>query len=524
MQSMKLLLTFAVFLAFGASSLPLQVNDWAEKSKRGKELMATGRFEEAIPIYRELVKALPNNPGPLMDLGLALHMAGHEREAVAQFQSVLKLKPSDVPAHLFIGAAFLALKEPVKAVEPLRSVVRAQPRNLEAHRLLGDALLSLDRFPLAADEFEKLSLLDPDEPKVWDGLGVSYEGLARRNFDQLERTAPGSPYWLVLVAESRAKGDEFKGAFFLYREALKKMPGMRGIHAALADVYRKTGHSDWAGIEEEKEHGLPPLDCVKGDVAVMKSASNMRSPKVGAPQVHTTSPECEFWAGRFKELLASSRGETTVEAYYWRTRVYNELAKRAFSHLAQLPPSGEVHELLAKIQFNQRRYTAAAQEWKEALKSSPDSSYYRQGLAISLSAGGDYEDARRLLEDLIKESPDSADLNYWLGFALLGLEQPAGALPFLERAVQIDPTALEPHRDLARAYLRVGQIEKAIPHARAALPIDLDGSLYYQLGQAYRKAGQKELEKEMLEKFREVQSSAAAERKRREEQIQITPP
>ncbi len=161
--------------------------------------------------------------------------------------------------------------------------MRAQPRNLEAHRLLGDALLSLDRFPAAAEEFEKLSLLHPDEPKVWDGLGVSYEGLARQNFDLLERIAPDSPYWLVLVAESRAKGDEFKGAFFFYREVLKRMPGMRGVHTALADVYRKTGHSDWAGIEEEKEHGLPPLDCGKGDVAVMKSASNMRPPQIGDP-------------------------------------------------------------------------------------------------------------------------------------------------------------------------------------------------------------------------------------------------
>ena len=57
-----------------------------------------------------------------------------------------------------------------------------------------------------------------------------------------------------------------------------------------------------------------------------------------------------------------------------------------------------------------------------------------------------------------------------------------------------------------------------------ALPIDEDGGLYYLLATAYRKNGQKELEKEMLAKFQEIQASTAAEKKKFDEQIQITPP
>src|SRR6266699_2516836 len=207
---------FAIRLA--VSLLPVlslaygQTDDLALKSKRGKDLMAAGRFEEAIPVYLELVKDLPDNPGPLMDLGLALHMAGHEREAVTQFQMVLKLKPSDMPAHLFLGAAYLGLKNPARAVEPLRSVVRRQQENFEGRLLLGDAFLSLGRFGPAAEQFEKLSQLDAESPKAWNGLGLSYEGLARNNFEKLEKLAPDSAYWLVLLAESHAKGGAYKGA------------------------------------------------------------------------------------------------------------------------------------------------------------------------------------------------------------------------------------------------------------------------------------------------------------------------
>jgi predicted Zn-dependent protease len=128
------------------------------------------------------------------------------------------------------------------------------------------------------------------------------------------------------------------------------------------------------------------------------------------------------------------------------------------------------------------------------------------------------------LEKLIQRSPDSPELNYWFGFTLLGLENPGAAIPFLEKGVEGDPAVLPAHRDLARAYLRVGETEKALPHLKAALPIDEDGGLYHLLAQAYRKNGQRELERETLKKFQQIQSSATAEKKRFEQQIQITPP
>ena len=183
-----------------------------------------------------------------------------------------------------------------------------------------------------------------------------------------------------------------------------------------------------------------------------------------------------------------------------------------------------MHELLAKIHFSQKSYASAAKDWGEALKYSPGNFYYEQGLAISISAGGNYEAARPLLEKAMRQSPDSMELNYWLGFTLLGLEKAEDAVPYLERAVRGDPTVLQPHRDLARAYLRVGQVEKAIPHLKTALPLDDDGTLYYQLAQAYRKAGQKELEREMLAKFRKIQSSVNIEKKNLEKSLEITPP
>ena len=69
------------------------------------------------------------------------------------------------------------------------------------------------------------------------------------------------------------------------------------------------------------------------------------------------------------------------------------------------------------------------------MKLSPANPYYRQGLAISLSASSDYEAALPIMEDLIKELADSPELNYWFGVTVLGLDKPEAAIRLLEKGV-----------------------------------------------------------------------------------------
>src|SRR5947209_7144326 len=72
-----------------------QSDQLAEQSRRGKELMSQGRFDEAASIYREMVKALPGNGGLLLNLGLAEEMGGHFDKAIPHFEAVLKVQPNN---------------------------------------------------------------------------------------------------------------------------------------------------------------------------------------------------------------------------------------------------------------------------------------------------------------------------------------------------------------------------------------------------------------------------------------------
>src|SRR5436190_18006238 len=150
------LLLFSLVSILAQSSCLAQSDDFAVKSRRAKELMAEGRFVQAVPLYRELNQAVPNNPGLLLNLGMALHMAGDERKSIPQLESAVKLDPNLAPAWLFLGAARLQLGKVPAAVEALKMVLGLQPDHRGALEMLGGALLSLDRAAEATNQYQKL--------------------------------------------------------------------------------------------------------------------------------------------------------------------------------------------------------------------------------------------------------------------------------------------------------------------------------------------------------------------------------
>jgi predicted Zn-dependent protease len=90
-------------------------------------------------------------------------------------------------------------------------------------------------------------------------------------------------------------------------------------------------------------------------------------------------------------------------------------------------------------------------------------------------------------------------LNFTKGDILLSSQETAQAIPCLEMALKTDATLLPAHHALGRAYMLAGKPAAAIPHLQAALPIDQDGSLRYQLSRAYQAAGKMDLAKKTLE-------------------------
>jgi tetratricopeptide (TPR) repeat protein len=445
-----------------ALALYAQPDPLALKSQRAKEAMTAGRFEEAAAAYSDLVRAVPGNPGLVMNLALAYYSAGKYEAAIGQFQAATKLKPDLAPAFFLLGVSWQKLGQPAKAIDALTRALHLDPANRMALLQLADAYLATGAPDRAASYFQKLTDLDPKNAKAWQGLGLSNLALARKAFNKVPEHSAG---WYALLARSKAEERQFRTAFYLYRKALEARPDMPGLHTAIAEIYRETGHADWAMAEQARERSGP------------------------------------------------------ADPLYQEAVSYGQFALEAFSRLAELPPSPELHELLADAWQIRRRYKQSAQELRNAIALAPGDKRLRAQLGIALWRNRDYNDALPILTEF---RGSSADVDFALGDTLLTLGEPEAAIAPLESARRARPELLEAHAALGKAWMRLGDAEKAAAFLSRAAESNADGSIHFQLARALDRLGRVEEAERAMEQFHKLNRQEREMEK--VGQTEITPP
>lgn len=491
---------FCALAGFCAGLCLGQDQDLAALSHTAKQLMADGHFEEAIPICEQLVKAMPGNPGLVLNLGMAEEMAGHPSQAVPRFEEVLKLEPGNVRALTSLATVQFQLNHPQLALAPLKKLLTLEPSNHDARGMLAGVLMGLDQFDEAAAQYLKLTAENAADAKAWYGLGKAYAALETRAFERISQDDPQSPYAAVLIGYSRLDRQQYRSAFFFFHHAEEKLPKLRGLHAALAKVYQETEHADWAAIEEKKEESLPPPSCSAGPA------------------------ECYFVQNRYLKSAKAAATKVTAPSLYWAAKAYHQLALEAFARLEALPESVELHALNAEILHNRKQDIEAANEWRAALKLAPRNPRLESELATSLFLAHDYKSAMPLIQELLPSSVSSPDLNFMMGESLLRTEQPDQAVPFLEITLHADSNMLPAHAALGLALAKLGRGGDAIPHLEKALTLDDDGSLHYTLARAYQQAGNAQRSRELMEEYQRIQKQNLEQKDELAKDIQIAPP
>jgi len=445
-----------------AAAQPPADDALAARSAQGAAAMQASRFDEAAAIYAELVGQRSSDAGLLMNLGMARYMAGDAAGAVEPLQKATKLSPTLGPASLFLGSALLDLGRVQDAVAPLRRAVKALPDNPDAREMLGRAYLALSKPAEASAQYRALTRLRPDSPRAWYALARSYEGIAEDSLSALQAAAPSSPLLELLVADVAVTQDKLAAALAIYRRVMGSSPPVGGLHEAVADIYDRSNHADWAAAERAKAPRLAVAAC-------------------------TSKPaECHFLARRYLESLNAALAATTPVSRYWAIRAANLLATEAVARLETLPESVELHLIRAEIAESRGQNPESVKEIRQAVALAPGNLDVETVLAEALLRAHDLKEAIPLAERLNRERPGDASLLLMLGDALVEDQQLDRAIPVLEQAVKA-PDAL-PHApaSLGRAYVQAGRYEEALPFLQAASATDEDGDVHYQLARAYQ--------------------------------------
>ena len=441
-------------------------------AEQARTALLADRFDEAISLYRQLTKLLPAEPGVRLNLAMALHSAQRYRESVAELERLRVSQARNARYWFLLGVDYLKLEQPRKAVEPLERAVSLDSSYVPARVELAGALLESGALEKAETAFHALSNDEPSLAKAWQGLAVARLELSREASNALDRLAPDSSFRYALAALAEAAQGNTEQAQMLYRRAGSAAPAAPWIEPELAGLS--------SGIET--------------------------GPKESAAAGHPLA--LAFFRGQPERVLELSSSARDPEALYWRSRAYAELARRAVERLSSLPPSAEQHELLAVALQRAGRRAEAVAEWREASRLSPGDHRTRGQLARSLRLNRQYDEAAALFEELARLDPARAEWQFELGDCLTSQGHPERALGHLSRAVDLRPAALEYRALLGQVLLQLGDPKSAVVQLEKASPLDGDGTLHFQLANAYRSLGKLGLARQALARQKELQATA----------------
>ena len=205
---------------------------------------------------------------------------------------------------------------------------------------------------------------------------------------------------------------------------------------------------------------------------------------------------CSFYTGEFSTTLAaaktlrlSSLGKQ--EGLYWSILSEQRLALLALAYAGEVEPNSiRLHELLAESYRDRERYADAEAEYKVALSINPKEFSALVGAATNYLQELRIDLAHQMIQDALTQNPSDAEANYIMGEVLMAEHNYPDAEAYLRTGLGAKAELVPRiHALLGQVYANQGDTKRAIDEYKLGLPSDDDGSVHFQLGRLYQKAG-----------------------------------
>lgn len=296
---------------------------------------------------------------------------------------------------------------------------------------------------------------------------------AERIYRQMLKQEPNEPRLRMNLALALYSAGKFPAAAEEFQQYLKAAPQPGPAHLLLGVTWLKM---------------RKPCQAIP----ILESARQWQS----SQQVLLELGDAYFGCKRYAQAAAAFEAlGLTPKALQGAGLSYARLGKQkesaeAFAKLQQLPPSAELHELLAETHTLENRHEDAVKELQRAVALAPRDSRVARLLARALWRAGQYPEARQAYATLAGKWSADPEFNYEYGDTLVRLEGVAAGLPLLEKAVRGAPDLVAARGVLGKALLQAGRAKESVSHLEAAA--EQDATVLLPLSRAYKATGRRQ--------------------------------
>src|ERR671935_249728 len=100
---------------------------------KGQQLFEQQRYNEALAVYRELIRQERANADAHYSLGIVYERLGQDKAAIDAYREVIRLQPNDAETYANLGIVYGRMGQHDQAAAAYRELVRLKPTEATAH-------------------------------------------------------------------------------------------------------------------------------------------------------------------------------------------------------------------------------------------------------------------------------------------------------------------------------------------------------------------------------------------------------
>lgn len=328
---------------------------------------------------------------------------------------------------------------------------------------------------------------------------------AIRNYQQLIRVdSKSAVLWLQLGLAQYQKAD-YSAAAATLRRALDLQPAFPVVEAFLGLSEAAQGHSDLSlPFLEKSFHSTDPAINHELKRLIGTQLAKIYSKK-------GRSIEAQFV---YLGLLKDNPDDADVlYKSFWldMTSAHELLRKLVRNH----PNSYRTHQMLGFLLKEKQNYSAAAEEFRLALKVNPRAPglHTELGKMLALSSGPEGQQAAvKEFEEELRLNPFHPESHYQLAEIALENDQSDRAEELFSKALALDPDFSDAAAGLCQIYMSKNHLQEALRQCEKAVQLDpANRSAHYRLSRVFQKLGQVEDAAREMAIFEKLKNEARTE-------------
>jgi len=463
---------FTKALEAAEQSASLNADDTEAKTLMGNIYFETGKYDEAIAAYREVLDKTPDNARVLYNMGSALMQKGDEFAAIEYFKKAGAADRIGEVAHKAysrLGVIYTERKDFAEAEKYLKEAIAIRPNDAMNRYNLGIAYLRQKKTAEAMEELSKAESLGENDAAMLEGIGEAY--FSMKNYDKslevynrVRKTNERNVKILSRIGEIYYEKGELDNAYELFRKITVLEPATENARVA----YLNMGNilDDAQRYEEAIEAYQKALSISPKDDSVFYN--------LGIAYKHAGKPELAIMAWKkASELDTNDPAPMVAIADYYYEQGHYDLAETEYRKITvRWPEIQEPHFKMGTMYYKRGNFDYAMNAFNRVIEIDPLSDLARKALinkAILVSKDAknkeSMEKAMNLVQKALLMKPEDKNALLALGIIYMKKEMYDNATDTFYQVVKgtsDSKLVADAYNNIGKCYFKKRQYKKAL--------------------------------------------------------------